>query len=290
MANDMIDIIECPRDAMQGIKQFIPTEKKIAYINKLLKVGYHSIDFGSFVNHDVIPQMADTAKVVKGLQLDNTNTKLIGIIANERGAEDACQFEEIACLGFPFSVSETFQKRNANSTITESVERVKYIRELSEKHNKELIIYISMGFGNPYGDPYNPEIVEYWVRELAKQDIKTFMLSDTVGVAEPGIIKYLFSTLIPAFPELVIGAHLHTAPHNWRVKIDAAYQNGCRRFDAAIKGFGGCPMAKDDLIGNMPTENLLNYFSDEQLGPNFNVPAFEACLREANSVFPVEQH
>lgn len=286
MTDNTIQIVECPRDAMQGIKQFIPTEKKIAYINKLLQVGYHSIDFGSFVNPEVIPQMADTAKVLAGLNLDNTNSKLIAIVANERGAQDACMFPEIDCLGFPFSVSETFQKRNANSTIAESVERVKYIRELCAKNNKELIIYISMGFGNPYGDPYSPQIAEHWVGELAKLDIKTFMLSDTVGVAEPGIIKYLFSTLIPAFPNLEIGAHLHTAPHNWRVKVDAAFKNGCTRFDAAIKGYGGCPMAKDDLIGNMPTENLINYFEREQLGVDFSIPAFESCLREAALVFP----
>ena len=272
---------------MQGIKEFIPTEKKIAYINKLLKVGYHAIDFGSFVSHDLIPQMADTARVLDGLELDDSSSKLIAIVANERGASDACAFPQIDCLGFPFSVSETFQRRNANSTIQESVARVKHIRELCAKNNKELIIYISMGFGNPYGDAYNPQIVEQWVEKLAQLDIKTFMLSDTVGVGEPKIIKYLFSTLIPAFPALEIGAHLHTAPHNWKVKIEAAYQNGCRRFDSTIKGFGGCPMAEDDLIGNMSTENLLNYFTEEQLGPGFKIPAFEDSLREANFVFPL---
>lgn len=272
---------------MQGIKEFIPTKKKIEYINQLLKVGYQAIDFGSFVNHDIIPQMADTAEVVDGLELDNTNSELIAIIANERGAMDACRFPQIHSLGFPFSVSETFQKRNANSTIAEAVERVKHIRELCASCNKELIIYISMGFGNPYGDPYSPQIVEEWIGQLEKLSVKTFMLSDTVGVADPGIIHYLFSTLIPAFPHLEIGAHLHTAPHNWRVKIDAAYRNGCRRFDAAIKGYGGCPMAKDDLLGNMPTENLVNYFTEEQLGAGFNLHAFEDSLRMANHVFPL---
>ena len=271
---------------MQGIKGFIPTSKKISYINKLLKVGYYAIDFGSFVSHDAIPQMADTARVIDRLELDNTHSKLLAIVANERGAQDACAYPQIACLGFPFSVSETFQKRNANSTIAEAEERVKRIKDLATKHNKELIIYISMGFGNPYGDEYSPQIVLKWVDRLAKLDIKTFMLSDTVGVAEPKIIKYLFSTLIPASPQLEIGAHLHTAPHNWKVKIDAAFENGCRRFDAVIKGYGGCPMADDDLIGNMPTENLLNYFTHEQLGSQFSIPAFEACLREVNNVFP----
>ena len=286
MLNETVKIIECPRDAMQGIKQFIPTNDKIAYLNKLLKVGYHAIDFGSFVSHGVIPQMADTAKVVDGLQLDDSVSKLIAIVANERGASDACKFEPINCLGFPFSVSETFQKRNANSTIVEAVERVKRIREICDKRNKELILYISMAFGNPYGDAYNPEIVQHWITELAQLDIRTFMLSDTIGVADPTIIRFLFSSLLPAFPLLEIGAHIHTAPHNWKAKIDAAYQNGCRRFDAAIKGYGGCPMAKDELIGNMPTEILLNYFTEEQLGNNFSISAFEDALRIANSVFP----
>lgn len=287
MSNQTVKIIECPRDAMQGIKQFIPTEQKIAYINQLLKVGYHSIDFGSFVNPEIIPQMADTVKVLEGLDLSSSNrSKLIAIIANERGAREACSHAPIDCLGFPFSVSETFQKRNANSTIPEAVERVKRIKELTDNSGKELVLYISMGFGNPYNDEYNPQIVEHWVGELAKQNIKTFMLSDTVGVAEPNIISYLFSTLIPSFPDLEIGAHLHTAPHNWKMKVDAAFQNGCRRFDAAIKGYGGCPMAKDDLIGNMATENLVNYFSQEQLGQGFKLAEFETSLREANHLFP----
>lgn len=286
MLKETVKLIECPRDAMQGIRQFIHTEKKISYINKLLKVGYYAIDFGSFVSHDIIPQMADTARVLDGLDLSNTQSKLIAIIANERGAKDACAFPQIDCLGFPFSVSETFQQRNANSTIEESLERVKRIKHLCDQHNKELILYVSMAFGNTYGDPYSPAIVEQWVSKLKDLDIKTFMLSDTVGVADPQTIEYLFSTLIPALPQLEIGVHLHTAPHNWKEKIDAAYNNGCRRFDSVIKGYGGCPMAKDDLIGNMPTENLLNYFSREQLGPQFNIRAFEDSLREANLVFP----
>lgn len=286
MSRDEIKIIECPRDAMQGIKQFIPTEQKISYINKLLKVGYHSLDFGSFVSHDIIPQMADTAEVIESLDLSNTKTKLIAIIANERGAEEACKFKAIDCFGFPFSVSETFQRRNANSTIPEAVERVKHIKELTDRHNKELVLYISMGFGNPYGDAYSPEVVEQWVERLSQFGIKTFMLSDTVGVAEPASIEHLFSKLIPAFPKLEIGAHLHTAPHNWKIKVETAYNNGCRRFDSAIRGYGGCPMAKDELIGNMPTENLLNYFSQKQLGSDFNLNAFEDALRQAVQIFP----
>ncbi len=271
---------------MQGIKQFISTEKKIAYINKLLKVGYYAIDFGSFVSHELIPQMADTAEVVEQLDLSSSNTKLIAIVANERGARDACAHKEIHSLGFPFSVSETFQRRNSNASILEALERVKKIRQLCSNANKELVIYISMGFGNPYGDAYSPQIVEDWVQKLSVLDVNTFMLSDTVGVADPQNIAYLFSTLIKSLPHLEFGAHLHTAPHNWKVKIDAAYNNGCRRFDSVIKGYGGCPMAKDDLLGNMPTENLLNYFSNEQLGNAMNIAAFEDALRESSSVFP----
>lgn len=282
----MIKLTECPRDGMQGLKYFIPTEKKIAYINKLLKVGYYAIDFGSFVSPDVIPQMADTAEVLAGLDLQNSNSKLIAIVANERGAKDGCSHPEIEYLGFPFSVSETFQKRNANSTIEESLVRVQNIQEHCVKANKKVIVYISMGFGNTYGDPYSPEIVEQWVDKLKDFDIKTFMLSDTVGVANPENIAHLFSTLIPRFPSLEIGAHLHTAPHNWKVKVEAAYLNGCTRFDSVLKGYGGCPMAKDDLIGNMPTENLLNYFDPKKdFGSSFSLPAFEEALRESNNVF-----
>jgi hydroxymethylglutaryl-CoA lyase len=282
----MIKLTECPRDAMQGLKYFIPTERKIDYINKLLKVGYYALDFGSFVSAEVIPQMADTVEVLAGLDLSATKTKLIAIIANERGAAGACRFPQIDYLGFPFSVSETFQMRNTHSTIMQSLDRVTKIKELCDAHGKELILYISMGFGNPYGDPYNPEIVERWVEQLSRLGIKTFMLSDTVGVANPENIKHLFGTLIPRFPQLEIGAHLHSAPHNWKVKIDAAYHNGCTRFDSVIKGYGGCPMADDDLIGNMPTENLLNYFDPHKdFGPDFSVKAFEEALREANNVF-----
>lgn len=281
--SDGVKIIECPRDAMQGLKHFIPTSKKVAFISKLLKVGYHSIDFGSFVSPEVMPQMADTAKVLESLDLSNNTSKLIAIIANERGARDACAFQQIDCLGFPFSISETFQKRNTNASIAEALLRLNSIAEMASKHNKEVIIYISMGFGNPYGDDYSPAIVEHWVGELAQLGSTTFMLSDTVGVANPDNIAYLFSRLIPAFPKLEIGAHFHTAPHNWREKIETAYNNGCRRFDAAIKGYGGCPMAKDELIGNMPTENLVNYFSSKQ--HRLNLPAFEEALREANTTF-----
>jgi hydroxymethylglutaryl-CoA lyase len=282
----MIKLTECPRDAMQGLKRFIPTDTKVEYLNKLLKVGYYALDFGSFVSPGIIPQMADTEQIVDRLELEGSNTKLISIIANERGAEKAATFEQIHYLGFPFSISETFQKRNTNSTIEESLHRVENIQSICVNSKKEMILYVSMGFGNHYGDPYSPEIVEQWVEKLQGLGIKTFMLSDTVGVANPQTITQLFSSLIPKYPSLEIGAHLHTAPHNWKEKVDAAYHSGCTRFDSVIRGFGGCPMAEDDLIGNMPTENLMNYFDPaKDFGPQFSLNAFEDALRASNHVF-----
>lgn len=255
-----VKLIECPRDAIQGLHQFIPTEKKIKYINLLLESNlFDTIDFGSFVSPKAIPQMADTAEIVKHLDLIHTHTKLLAIIANERGANEASQFREISYLGYPFSISETFQLRNTNATISESLERVKVIQEISQNADKQLIIYISMGFGNPYGDIWNAEIVLYWVEELQKLGIKIFSLSDTVGVATPQSIKYIFENLIPKYPNLEFGSHLHTTPDTWKEKIDAAYNAGCRRFDGAILGYGGCPMAADDLVGNMDSENLINF-------------------------------
>ncbi|WP_435355091.1 hydroxymethylglutaryl-CoA lyase [Emticicia sp. SJ17W-69] len=253
-------IIECPRDAIQGLHQFIPTEKKVKYINFLLKSNlFDTIDFGSFVSPKAIPQMSDTKDLVKKLNIQDSKTKLLAIIANERGALEACQFDEITYLGYPFSISETFQLRNTNATIVESLERVKAIQEISQKTDKQLVIYISMGFGNPYGDEWNAEIVIKWVEELQKLGIKIFSLSDTVGIAKPDSISYLFENLIPKYPHLEFGAHLHTTSDTWFEKIDAAYKSGCRRFDGAILGYGGCPMAADELVGNMPTEYLLNY-------------------------------
>lgn len=281
----MIKLVECPRDAMQGIKHFIPTETKAAYINALLKVGYHTIDFGSFVSEKAIPQMADTKQLVKLLDLRDTKSKLLAIIANERGAKEAAEFAEINYLGYPFSISETFQLRNTNSTISESFERVKAIQDICVKNNKQLVVYISMGFGNPYGDLFNKEIVEKWISKLSALDIKIFSLSDTVGVAKPDTIAYLFDNLIPSFPGIEFGAHLHTAPHNWKEKIDTAFEHECRRFDTAIFGYGGCPMAKDDLIGNMPTEHFVNYFGTKTIGNNFNIDAFENAMRIAKEVF-----
>lgn len=282
----MVKIIECPRDAMQGLKTFIPTEVKAAYLNKLLQVGFHTLDFGSFVSPKAIPQMRDTAEVLELLDLSNTTTKLLAIVANRRGAEAAVQFDAIDYLGYPFSISETFQLRNTNATIAESLSRVADIQELCVTHQKELVIYISMGFGNPYGDPWNVEIAQRWVDELETMGIRIFQLSDTIGVANPANIAYLFSSLIPAYPELEIGAHFHTQPHNWEEKVLTAYENGCRRFDGAIKGFGGCPMAKDDLTGNMPTENLVAYFQEQQIATGVDRETFLEAMQLAVEVFP----
>lgn len=280
----MIKVIECPRDAMQGIKAFIPTEKKIAYVNQLLKVGFDTIDVGSFVSPKAIPQMRDTLEVIKAIDLSETKSKLLVITANKRGADEAVKHKEIDYLGFPFSVSETFQQRNTGSSITESFERVKRLQDSCLKHDKELVVYLSMGFGNPYGDEYSTDIVEEWTSKLAPLGINIFSLSDTVGVATPELLTTLFSNLTKDYPNLEIGAHLHTHPHNWREKIKAAYKNGCRRFDTAIFGYGGCPMAKDDLLGNMPTEHFINAFGEDKLG-DINLKEFEEAMRMARGVF-----
>ncbi len=278
-------IIECPRDAMQGIHDWIPTETKVNYLNALLDIGFDSLDFGSFVSPKVIPQMRDTAEVLNKLNLSNTKTKLLAIVANERGAEDACNFEEIQYLGYPFSVSETFQLRNTNATIGQSLQRVEAIQTLCAKHKKELVVYVSMGFGNPYNDLWNVEIVQKWVDELAEMGIRILSLSDTIGSSTPESITYLFSNLIPPYPDVEFGAHLHTQPHNWREKIDAAYKNGCQRFDVALRGFGGCPMAKDDLTGNMATENLLSYLEEQGVEHGLNKANFAKAMNLTTSVF-----
>lgn len=283
----MIKLIECPRDAMQGLKTFIPTADKAAYINQLLRVGFDTIDFGSFVSPKAIPQMRDTAEVLSLLDLSASPTRLLAIVANRRGAEEACQFAEIAYLGYPFSISETFQLRNTNATIAESVVRVKEIQELCLQHGKSLVLYISMGFGNPYGDPWNVETVQHWVEELAALEISIFQLSDTIGVASPESIRYLFSDLIPAYPHLEIGAHFHSTPTTWREKVETAYHHGCRRFDGAIKGYGGCPMAKDDLTGNMATENMVYYFLDRQIPTGLDLEQFGKAVAMAERIFPL---
>lgn len=282
----MIQLIECPRDAMQGLKEFIPTEHKIQYINQLLRVGFHTIDFGSFVSPKAIPQMRDTAEVLQGLNLEGDRSKLLAIVANERGARDACQFEAIDYLGYPFSISETFQLRNTNATIADSVDRVQRMYDLAQEHEKELVVYISMGFGNPYGDEWNAGIVKHWVDQLFQMGVRILSLSDTIGVANPESIRYLFSELIPAYPEVNFGAHLHTQKHNWKEKVAAAYENGCRRYDSAIQGFGGCPMAKDDLTGNMQTENLISYFEEVNAETTIDREAFLTAFEMATRVFP----
>jgi hydroxymethylglutaryl-CoA lyase len=279
-------IIECPRDAMQGIDEFIPAGKKVKYINSLLKVGFDTIDVGSFVSPKAIPQMKDTAEVLKKINLTNTKSKLLAIIANLRGAKDAVQFEEVNYLGFPFSISETFQKRNTNSTIAESLIRVEEIQNECLQHKKELVVYLSMAFGNPYGDEWSSDIAIHWSHKLHDMGIRIIALSDTIGVSNPENITTLFTALIPELTEVEFGAHLHTTPDKWEEKVKAAYNSGCRRFDAAIKGYGGCPMASDKLTGNMPTENLLSYFRKENIPVTINTKAFAEAMLVAGEVFP----
>lgn len=278
-------LIECPRDAMQGWHRMISTEEKVAYLQALLKVGFDTLDFGSFVSPKAIPQMADTREVLSRLDLSASRSKLLAIVANVRGAEEAVIHEAIHYLGFPFSVSETFQLRNTNKTITESLEQVHTMQELCIKNGKELVVYISMGFGNPYEDPYSPEIVLQWVDEMVKMDITTISLADTVGVANPAVISSLFQQLIPAYPRVEFGAHFHSAPHNWEEKVLAAWEQGCRRFDSAIKGIGGCPMAKDELVGNLATENLIWFCQQHQIPTGLDMTALQAAQQLADAVF-----
>jgi hydroxymethylglutaryl-CoA lyase len=280
-----IKLIECPRDAMQGWKHFIPTAKKIAYINALMKVGFDTIDFGSLVSPKAIPQMADTKLVVGSLELAADKTKLLAIIANERGAGEAVVYDQISYLGFPFSVSETFQMRNTNSTIEQSLERVEVIQNLCIKNKKELVVYISMGFGNPYGDPYNEAIVFDWVKKIAAMDIKIISLADTVGLATAEQVNSITKYLVDALPEIEIGVHLHSTPVNWKAKVDAALQAGCRRFDGALKGIGGCPMADDELVGNMDTELMIPYFEQLNLLNNLDQDALKEASRMAAEIF-----
>ncbi|MDO5857127.1 hydroxymethylglutaryl-CoA lyase [Myroides odoratimimus] len=280
-----VKIIECPRDAMQGIKMFIPTEKKAQYIQSLLRVGFDTIDFGSFVSPKAIPQMQDTAQLLAQLDLSKTESKLLAIIANTRGAEQAAEHKEIQYLGFPFSISENFQMRNTHKTIAESIVTLDEILNIATKADKEVVAYLSMGFGNPYGDPWDVDIVGDWTEKLSKMGVKILSLSDTVGSSTPEVIDYLFSNLIPAYPNIEFGAHLHTTPDSWFEKIDAAYKAGCLRYDGAIKGYGGCPMAKDDLTGNMPTEKMLSYFTANKVDTNLSAMSFESSYNEALKIF-----
>ncbi len=280
-----VKLIECPRDAMQGWKNFIPTDKKIEYINALLQVGFDTIDFGSFVSSKAIPQMADTKEVIGQLSTVNSKTKLLAIVANTRGAQESVKFEKITYFGFPFSISPTFQLRNTNSTIEESLVRVREIQNLCIENKKELVVYISMGFGNPYGDIYNEEIVMHWVDKMISSGTKIISLADTVGLAEPSQISSLLNKLIPKYPVIEFGVHLHSTPLNWQLKIDAALEAGCKRFDGALKGIGGCPMANDELVGNMNTELMIPYFEEFGILPGLNKEALKKAVDMASEIF-----
>ncbi len=284
---DTLILTECPRDAMQGWPAFIPTETKVKYLNLLLSAGFDILDFGSFVSPKAIPQLRDTAEVLDRLDLSRTRTRLLAIVANEKGAEQACLFEQVRFLGFPFSVSETFQLRNTNATIEASLERVAAIRECCDRSGKELVVYLSMGFGNPYGDPWNAEVVVHWAHRLAELGVRILQLSDTIGVSNPANIRYLFSVLVPfgAAHGIDIGAHLHTDPWRWEEKLRAAWESGCRRFDGAVSGYGGCPMAKDELTGNMPTEKMVGFFEDRGINTGIDLAVLEACRIFAKDMF-----
>jgi hydroxymethylglutaryl-CoA lyase len=278
-------LIECPRDAMQGLPDFVPTATKIAYLNALLQVGFDTLDFGSFVSPKAIPQLRDTAEVLAGLDLTPTQTKLLAIVANQRGAETAAQHPEISYLGFPLSVSPTFQRRNTNQTTAEAMADVAAMHELCERTGKTLVTYLSMGFGNPYGDAWSPEIVTDFTQQLAALGVRIVALSDTVGASTAATIAPLFSALIPTFPAIEFGAHLHTTPTSWHEKVSAAYEAGCRRFDGALGGFGGCPMAADELTGNMATENLIDFLSAAGQPLGLNLDALEQARAKAGGIF-----
>ncbi len=282
----MVKIIDCPRDAMQGLKEFIPTEKKIEYINQLLKVGFYTLDFGSFVSPKAIPQLRDTAKVVKGLDLDNTKTKLLSIIVNERGARDASVFDEITYLGYPFSISNTFQLKNTNTNLEDSIAKIDKIKNIADSKNKKLVVYIAMGFGNPYLDEWNIPIVKKWVEKLKNMGINTIIFSDTVGISTKSIIESVFSDVVPDFPEIEFGAHFHTGPKTWFEKINTAYKYGCRRFDGALKGYGGCPMSGYGLVGNMPTENIIEYMIEKNEKLNLDEKELIKSMEMATWFFP----
>ena len=280
----MIQLTECPRDAMQGIKEFIPTSTKIKYIQKLLSVNFDVLDCTSFVSPKAIPQLKDSAQVLDALDLSKTSSKLLSIVANTRGARDASKFKQVTYLGFPFSISEEFQKRNINSTIQKSFERAQEVQEICLQNGKELVVYISMGFGNPYGESWSPEIVEQWTDKLNSIEVKNIALSDTIGVAKPMSISQVFQTLIPKYQNIEFGAHFHTKPDEWKEKIAAAYNAGCVKYDGAIKGYGGCPMAEDELTGNMPTENVVHFFDDKE-EMNINQEAFFEAMKASIEVF-----
>jgi hydroxymethylglutaryl-CoA lyase len=280
-----VKIIECPRDAMQGIKDWIPTAEKAQFIQSLLSCGFDTIDFGSFVSPRAIPQMRDTAELLSALDLSKSKSKLLSIVANVRGVQDAVRFTEIDYLGYPFSISENFQMRNTHKTINQSLDQLNEILNIADSNNKVVVAYLSMGFGNPYGDPWNLEIVAEWTEKLASMGVRIISLSDTIGSSTPDTITYLFSELISKYPTIEFGAHLHTTKDKWHEKIDSAFHAGCKRFDGAIQGFGGCPMAKDELTGNMPTEKLLSYFTAKKIPTRIHPMSFESAYNRASKIF-----
>ena len=280
-----IKIVECSRDAMQGIKQWIPSETKLKYLQSVLSVGFDVVDFGSFVSPRAIPQMKDTGYIIDNLDLSNSKSKLLAIVANQRGALEACKHLSISYLGYPFSISETFQMRNTNKSIIESFEELNKIKSICEKYNKHLVVYLSMGFGNPYGEPWNYEIIEKWIDKLNTLNVKVISLSDTIGLAKNKDIEIIFSNLISKYSKIEFGSHFHANPDQWFDKVNSAYKSGCRRFDGAILGFGGCPMAKDDLTGNIPTEKLISFFNSKALKTSVNSLNFESCYNDALNLF-----
>ncbi|HRD51516.1 MAG TPA: hydroxymethylglutaryl-CoA lyase [Flavobacteriales bacterium] len=284
---EQVKLIECPRDAMQGIAQFIPTELKVSYLNELLKVGFDTIDIGSFVSPKAIPQLADTAEVLTRIDTSGSKSKLLVIVANERGAEEAVKQASVTYLGYPFSISETFQQRNTNTSIEGSWNRIARIADITRTAGKELVVYISMAFGNPYGDPWSAEVALHWVDRLTRElGVRIIALSDTVGVARPEDIASMFSALIPALPHVEFGAHLHCTPDNWKAKTDAAWNAGCRRFDGAIKGYGGCPMAEDELVGNLQMELFARSLDERGVSTGLDLEQLDRCVAEAARVFP----
>ncbi|MDA9572947.1 hydroxymethylglutaryl-CoA lyase [Flavobacteriaceae bacterium] len=282
---DKVKIIECPRDAMQSIKTFIPTNIKLSYLQSVVDVGFDVVDIGSFVSPKAIPQLSDTSIIIDSIDLSNSNSKLLVIVANKKGAISASKFDKIDYLGYPFSISENFQMRNTNKTITDSENELAEILFIAEKANKKVVVYLSMCFGNPYGDPWNLDIVNKWVQKLSEMGVKIISLSDTIGTSNPESIKSIFNSVLKNHNEIEFGAHLHSDPNTWHEKIQSAYESGCRRFDGAIKGFGGCPMASNELVGNMPTEKILSYLNTKKISNNVNTLRFESCYNQSLEIF-----
>jgi hydroxymethylglutaryl-CoA lyase len=282
---NQVELVECPRDAMQGIHDYIPVSIKVEYLNRLLRVGFDTLDFGSFVSPKAIPQLRDTAEVLDQLDLSATKSKLLAIVANERGANDALQYEQIEYIGFPFSISETFQLRNTNSSIAESLATVARMQDLCLAKNRQLVVYISMAFGNPYGDEWQPSLALEWTSKIASLGVRTIALADTVGIASEDAVSSLFQELIPSMPEVNIGAHLHCTSTNWKGKLNAAWEAGCRRYDSAMRGFGGCPMAEDELVGNLATENLIAFLDEKNISLSLNKNSFQDAWNFSGTVF-----